>query len=104
MPSTLNSCYAGDNAQNTVSPGNSTQPGTPVTVQSPSPAPTGFFGKIKQTFQNVVSGIFQQCTLLLQVESVKNCAVGQQHSLLSSRIARACILDSVHIRCGSLFA
>ncbi|CAL8467464.1 g7002 [Coccomyxa elongata] len=49
--------FAGDNAQNTVSPGNSTQPGTPVTVQSPSTAPTGFFGRIKQTFQNVVSGV-----------------------------------------------
>ncbi|BDA42896.1 probable lipase at C-terminar half [Coccomyxa sp. Obi] len=50
---------AGDNAQNTVSPGNATQPGTPVTVQSPSPAPTGFFGRVKQTFQNVVSDVQQ---------------------------------------------
>ncbi|EIE24481.1 alpha/beta-hydrolase [Coccomyxa subellipsoidea C-169] len=48
---------ADDNAQNTVSPGNSTQPGTPVVTQSPSPAPTGFFGRVKQTFENVVSGV-----------------------------------------------
>jgi len=50
--------FAGDSAIGSISPGNSTDPGSSIT-SSPSPSPTGFFGEIKDKAKSVLTGVLQ---------------------------------------------
>ena len=51
----VSGAVVGDSAIGSISPGNPTDPGTPVTAQ-PSPSPTGFFGELKNTAKQILTG------------------------------------------------